>query len=150
MGAMRVPRPAAGMITTTFMAGCKYTAQAGVVQICRSLPSRRSRDSHRQQVGERLSPHEIFACSQCGLCARFALDSCGWNGCRRWRRASRRHPTEEAGTGAAGREYAPRSSHLPKIILPAVVCSTEVTETSMVLPIILRALSTTTMVPSSR
>jgi len=32
----------------------------------------------------------------------------------------------------------PRSSHLPKIILPAVVCRTEVTETSMVLPIILR------------
>jgi hypothetical protein len=30
-----------------------------------------------------------------------------------------------------------------------VVCNTEVTETSMVLPIILRALSTTTMVPSS-
>jgi hypothetical protein len=28
---MRVPRPAAGIITTTFIAGCKYTsAQAGV------------------------------------------------------------------------------------------------------------------------
>src|SRR6202021_2271395 len=43
-----------------------------------------------------------------------------------------------------------RSSHLPKIILPAVVCRTEVTEMSIVLPIILRALSITTMVPSSR
>src|ERR1700736_2541518 len=43
-----------------------------------------------------------------------------------------------------------RSSHLPKIILPAVVCSTDVTEMSMVLPIIFLALSTTTMVPSSR
>src|SRR5687767_12481145 len=38
----------------------------------------------------------------------------------------------------------------PKIILPAVVCSTLVTTTSMVRPIILRALSTTTIVPSSR
>ena len=44
----------------------------------------------------------------------------------------------------------PRSSNLPKIILPAVVYRTEVTEISTVLPIILRALSTTTMVPSSR
>jgi len=43
-----------------------------------------------------------------------------------------------------------RSSHLPKIIFPAVVYNTDVTETSMVFPIILRALSTTTMVPSSR
>ena len=38
----------------------------------------------------------------------------------------------------------------PKIIFPAVVCSTLVTTTSMVLLIIFRALSTTTMVPSSR
>ena len=38
----------------------------------------------------------------------------------------------------------------PKIILPAVVCSTLVTTMSMVLLIILRALSTTTIVPSSR
>src|ERR1700683_3911237 len=30
MGAMRVPRPAAGIITITFIAGCKYTsAEAG-------------------------------------------------------------------------------------------------------------------------
>src|SRR5256885_4827143 len=43
-----------------------------------------------------------------------------------------------------------RSSHLPKIIFPPVVCSTDITEMSTVLPIILRALSTTTMVPSSR
>src|SRR5258708_28132017 len=54
------------------------------------------------------------------------------------------------GCAALEREYAARSSHLPKIIFPAVVCSTEVTDTSIVLPIILRALSTTTMVPSSR
>src|ERR1700733_10162211 len=46
--------------------------------------------------------------------------------------------------------YAERSSHLPKIIFPAVVCNTDVTDTSIVLPIIFRALSTTTMVPSSR
>jgi hypothetical protein len=38
----------------------------------------------------------------------------------------------------------------PKIILPAVVCSTLVTTMSMVLPMSLRALSTTTIVPSSR
>ncbi len=44
----------------------------------------------------------------------------------------------------------PRSSNLPKIIFPAVVCRTEVTEMSIVFPIILRALSTTTIVPSSR
>ncbi len=42
------------------------------------------------------------------------------------------------------------SMNRPKIIFPAVVCSTLVTTTSMVLPIILRALSTTTIVPSSR
>src|SRR5713101_4263275 len=54
-----------------------------------------------------------------------------------------------ARTGS-GRELAVwpgRSSNLPKIILPAVVCSTEVTEMYTVLPIILRALSTTTIVP---
>src|SRR5690348_9010071 len=50
----------------------------------------------------------------------------------------------------ASARAAPRSSNFPKIILPAVVCSTEVTEISTFLPIILRALSTTTMVPSSR
>src|ERR1019366_10762226 len=43
-----------------------------------------------------------------------------------------------------------RSSNLPKIIFPAVVCSTLVTEISMVLEIIFLALSTTTIVPSSR
>src|ERR1019366_537933 len=43
-----------------------------------------------------------------------------------------------------------RSSNLPKIIFPAVVCSTLVTEISIVLEIIFLALSTTTMVPSSR
>src|ERR1019366_9051802 len=52
-------------------------------------------------------------------------------------------------TGRGGR-MAARSSNFPKIILPAVVCNTDVTEMSMFLPIILRALSTTTMVPSSR
>src|SRR5580658_7503207 len=30
---MRVPRPAAGIITTTFMAGCQYTGRDWVVQI---------------------------------------------------------------------------------------------------------------------
>ena len=43
-----------------------------------------------------------------------------------------------------------RSSYLPKIIFPAVVCKTLVTEMSMVLEIIFLALSTTTMVPSSK
>src|SRR5205085_5112500 len=44
----------------------------------------------------------------------------------------------------------PSSLKRPKIILPAVVCNTLVTDTSMFLPIMRRALSTTTMVPSSR
>ena len=57
--------------------------------------------------------------------------------------------TAATGGRGSGRE-ATRSSHLPKIIFPAVVCSTLVTEMSTVLPIILRALSTTTIVPSSR
>src|ERR1039458_6712139 len=58
----------------------------------------------------------------------------------------------KSGRGSMGRAGALmlRSSNLPKIIFPAVVCSTDVTEISMFLPIILRALSTTTMVPSSR
>src|SRR5579863_1496296 len=43
-----------------------------------------------------------------------------------------------------------RSSYLPKIMRPAVVWSTLVTAMSMVFEIILRALSTTTIVPSSR
>src|SRR5229473_5567050 len=47
-------------------------------------------------------------------------------------------------------EAAGGSTYLPKIILPAVVCSTLVTMISIVLLIILRALSTTTIVPSSR
>ena len=33
MGLMRVPRPAAGMMTITFMAGCKYTSARVGVQI---------------------------------------------------------------------------------------------------------------------
>src|SRR5713101_614221 len=37
-GAMRVPRPAAGMITTTFMAGCNYTGVEEGVQINRGSP----------------------------------------------------------------------------------------------------------------
>src|SRR5688572_13367996 len=44
----------------------------------------------------------------------------------------------------------PDSMKRPKIILPAVVCSTLVTTTSIVFPIAFRALSTTTIVPSSR
>src|SRR5712692_4267717 len=44
----------------------------------------------------------------------------------------------------------PGSMWRPKIILPAVVCSTLVTTMSIVLLIIFRALSTTTIVPSSR
>src|SRR5664280_699641 len=58
----------------------------------------------------------------------------------------------KSGRGSMGRgaTLMLRSSNLPKIIFPAVVWSTDVTEISMFLPIILRALSTTTMVPSSR
>src|SRR5271169_4865535 len=33
MGAMRVPKPAAGIITITFIAGCKYTSGRQGVQI---------------------------------------------------------------------------------------------------------------------
>ena len=53
-------------------------------------------------------------------------------------------------TTCSGRGWRSRSSYLPKIILPAVVCKTLVTEMSMVFEIIFLALSTTTIVPSSR
>ena len=56
-----------------------------------------------------------------------------------------------AGTAAAGTGAGmPASMKRPKIIFPAVVCRTLVTTMSIVLLIILRALSTTTIVPSSR
>ena len=58
---------------------------------------------------------------------------------------ARRPASRSIGVG-----WALASMKRPKIILPAVVCSTLVTTTSMVLPIIDRALSTTTIVPSSR
>src|SRR4030095_9149198 len=57
------------------------------------------------------------------------------------------HCAAELCRGALGR---PSSLKRPKIILPAVVCNTLVTDTSTFLPIIRRALSTTTIVPSSR
>src|SRR5712692_7761264 len=57
------------------------------------------------------------------------------------------HCAAELCRGALGR---PSSLKRPKIILPAVVCKTLVTDTSTFLPIIRRALSTTTIVPSSR
>ena len=40
IGAMRVPRPAAGIMTVTFIAGCKYTsAESGVqMQATRDTP----------------------------------------------------------------------------------------------------------------
>src|SRR5512139_2144731 len=53
-------------------------------------------------------------------------------------------------SGAGGAAPGAVSMNRPKIILPAVVCRTLVTTTSMVFPIIRRALSTTTIVPSSR
>src|ERR1700722_5407146 len=47
MGAMRVPRPAAGMITITFMAGCKYTSAEPGVQMCvRRMNISHTLDSH--------------------------------------------------------------------------------------------------------
>ena len=57
-----------------------------------------------------------------------------------------------AGGDDDGRDPAHLRSSLyrPKIILPTVVWRTEVTVTSIVWPIILRELSTTTIVPSSR
>src|SRR5512146_1060800 len=42
------------------------------------------------------------------------------------------------GRGSGRGIEAPRSSNLPKIILPAVVCRPEVTEMSLVLPLIFR------------
>src|ERR1035438_3288834 len=42
MGAIRVPRPAAGIITITFMAGCKYT--------------RRRRESSNRLLGRTVTP----------------------------------------------------------------------------------------------
>src|SRR6266851_6839576 len=38
-GAMRVPRPAAGIMTITFIAGCKYTSGDQGVQMLRGLLS---------------------------------------------------------------------------------------------------------------
>src|SRR6266852_5592385 len=40
-GAMRVPRPAAGMMTTTFMAGCKYKAYG---ETCSNVTVQRNYD----------------------------------------------------------------------------------------------------------
>ena len=67
-----------------------------------------------------------------------------------WRRSpiGRGH-VRPAQVGRPGRTWR-LSMKRPKIIFPAVVCSTLVTTMSMVLPIRRRALSTTTIVPSSR
>jgi len=130
-GAMRVPNPAAGTMTNTFIGDDPYSTalaercgapQASFVWfrvLVRGAVNGKRRD--------------LFSGSGAGL---LGLDDCTTTG---------------AGVGTfESCRFTARSSHLPKIILPAVVCSTEVTEMSMVLPIILRALSTTTMVPSSR
>ncbi len=53
-------------------------------------------------------------------------------------------------TERAGSAFSERSSSLPKIILPDAVCSTLVTVISTARPIMRRAWSTTTMVPSPR
>src|SRR6188508_593815 len=58
--------------------------------------------------------------------------------------------TTGAGADAIGAGAPGASMKRPKIIFPAVVCSTLVTTMSMFLLIIRRALSTTTIVPSSR
>ena len=59
-------------------------------------------------------------------------------------------PVADAAVAAAGSSTRAASGQRQKIILPAVVCSTLVTLTSIVLPSAFRAWSTTTMVPSSR
>ena len=41
--AIRVPKPAAGTITITFIAGCKYTRARAAVQIASPSPEHRSR-----------------------------------------------------------------------------------------------------------
>src|ERR1700680_2791845 len=47
---MRVPKPAAGIITTTFIAGCKYTRAGASVQIGLHRASRR-RATRKPQFG---------------------------------------------------------------------------------------------------
>ena len=83
-----------------------------------------------------------------------------WNGRQRSRAARRdagRRPVSLALRRAQRRDHRARrryasaiGMHLPKIIRPAVVCSTLVTMMSRFLPMRGRALSTTTIVPSSR
>src|ERR1700683_1303536 len=157
-GTMRVPRPAAGMITTTFIAGSKYTGGGQGVQIQKQFTA----EHPVTALGEDgQSPSYLRGAQSEGLPYNAGLEGLlhphGGGGLV----STRVFGITAAGPGAPGvggpfggttplvRAKA-RSSHLPKIIFPAVVCSTDVTETSMVLPIIFRALSTTTMVPSSR
>ena len=102
----------------------------------RVTASRRTVDSGRPAAPRALSLPYSAGCS--------VRKGCGFLGS-----ALAAPATAATGGRGSGRE-ATRSSHLPKIIFPAVVCSTLVTEMSTVLPIILRALSTTTIVPSSR
>src|SRR5208282_6259952 len=145
-GAMRVPRPAAGTMTNTFIRGDQYST--GIEFSTSPRLAVVSVQHLSSNTGRGVEPYST---------ARSMTEAVGF------------FPGSEAGatlpgiggTIAGGKVIAgelplvswrpdARSSHLPKIIFPAVVCRTEVTEMSMVLPIILRALSMTTIVPSSR
>lgn len=52
MGAMRVPSPAAGMMTITFIAGCKYTSEGEGVQMERA----RAQDGVDLGLSQRVVP----------------------------------------------------------------------------------------------
>src|ERR1017187_1808199 len=125
-GAMRVPSPAAGMITNTFIGAISIVqAEGGCGK------SGTSTRGPLYSTARSMANGAIFfgasEVSPVGAVTGGTVTGGVDIGFESWRLPL-------------------RSSHLPKIILPAVVCRTEVTEISMVLPIILRALSTTTMV----
>src|SRR5580700_4577921 len=110
-GLMRVPRPAAGIITTTFMAGCQYTSRDAASSNPRAVLGAGRRDARRAVS----LPYSAGGSVRKG---------CGFLGSTLAAPA-----TAATGGRGSGREAA-RSSHLPKIIFPAVVCSTLVTEMS--------------------
>src|SRR5690348_18316769 len=120
---MRVPRPAAGMMTNTFMAVCQYTGATLEVQTPESRPdNERIRTENRRTSGSPSSDGWLYD-DVGGFVSTIVFVEIG---------VGVVGTTGTVGvvgdTGTACREYDERSSHLPKIILPAVVCRTEVTE----------------------
>src|SRR5271166_4338850 len=134
-GAMRVPSPAAGTMTNTFIRGDQYSTSRA---ICVAGGGARRSTNYSAAYSATRS-----AAAGVGFFIGSVAVLAGTGG-------TATADTEEVEETLESRCPVARSSHLPKIILPAVVCRTEVTDMSMVLPIILRALSMTTMVPSSK